>query len=141
MWYLLVFFDLALSLFLSSSFLFSFSVCCLARHHCDTTVMVRCDMLTFGPHMWLSSFSSRRTLSHFLSFSFLFFSLFSFSRQIRTSEPTPSNGTIAIFTTFYRTVELRHQPNIQPNRIRYLPSPLSRSSIQNAWINGYYCKR
>ena len=73
--------SLSLSLFLSLSLYFlslflslSFSVCCLARHYCDTTVMVRCGMLTLCP-----SLCSRRALSLSLSLSlalFLSLSLF-----------------------------------------------------------------
>ena len=61
---------LSLSLYFLSLFLsLSFSVCCLARHYCDTTVMVRCGMLTLCP-----SFCSRRalSLSLFLSLSLSF---------------------------------------------------------------------
>ena len=53
---------LSLSLYFLS---LSFSVCCLARHYCDTTVMVRSGMLTLCP-----SFCSRRALSLSLSLSF-----------------------------------------------------------------------
>ena len=53
--------------------------CCLARHRCDTTVMVRCDMLSL-PLFWscppsfcsrLCSLSLSFSLSFFLSLSLL----------------------------------------------------------------------
>ena len=59
--------DLLSLLFLS----LSLSLCCLLRHHCDTTVMVRCDMLSsprfWSPHMSPLFLQSMRALSLFLS--------------------------------------------------------------------------
>ena len=62
--------SLSLSIFIfiftsGLSLSFSFSVCSLSRHHCDTTVMARCDKLSFGPHVCLPSFCSRRAFSLF----------------------------------------------------------------------------
>ena len=56
----LFFLCLLFSLFLS------LSLCCLSRHHCDTTVTVRYDVPSLGPNMCLPYFCSR---AHALSFS------------------------------------------------------------------------
>ena len=65
--------SLSLSFFLSFFLSFSFSVCCLSRHHCDVTVMLRCDMISL-PLFWSPCVShlflqSTRSLSFSLSLS------------------------------------------------------------------------
>ena len=79
--------SLSFSLFiLILSLSFSFSVCCLSRHHCDTIVMVRCDMISSSllvpmrvcPHSAVELSLSLSLLGLSLSFS-LFILIFSLS--------------------------------------------------------------
>ena len=81
--------SLFLSLFLSLTD-FSLCVCCLSCHHCDATVMVRCDIflcLSFG-HVSRLSAVGMLSVALFLSLSFSDSLSLSLAGRVTTSDAT-----------------------------------------------------